>query len=94
VRRRPGRATAAAAVTAPGGARPEAAPAAVSARGRAARGGALKDRWGPIVPRRLHELLGDANPDRARRALEAMLRMCKLDIAELEHAADGRGLNE
>jgi len=42
-----------------------------------------------IVPRRLHELLADANPDRARRAMQAMLRMGKLDIAELERAADG-----
>ena len=50
-------------------------------------------RWGmswQIVPRRLHELLADANPDRARRATEAMLRMSKLNIAELERAADGR----
>ena len=55
--------------------------------------GWLKDRWGmswQIVPRRLHELLADANPDRARRATEAMLRMSKLNIAELERAADGR----
>ena len=43
-----------------------------------------------IVPRRLHELLADANTDRARRATEAMLRMSKLNIAELERAADGR----
>ena len=43
-----------------------------------------------IVPRRLHELLADANPDRARRATAAMLRMSKFNIAELECAADGR----
>lgn len=54
--------------------------------------GWLKDRWGlswQIVPRRLRELLADSNPDRARRATQAMLQMSKLDIAQLEHAADG-----
>jgi predicted 3-demethylubiquinone-9 3-methyltransferase (glyoxalase superfamily) len=55
--------------------------------------GWLKDRWGlswQVVPTRLHELLGDPDPDRARRAAQAMLKMGKLDIAELERAADGR----
>ncbi len=54
--------------------------------------GWLKDRWGlswQIVPRRLHELLADPDPNRARRAMEAMLKMTKLSIAELERAADG-----
>jgi predicted 3-demethylubiquinone-9 3-methyltransferase (glyoxalase superfamily) len=65
---------------------------ALSDGGSEGRCGWLKDRWGmswQIVPRRLHELLGDANPDRARQAMEAMLRMSKLTIAELERAADG-----
>jgi predicted 3-demethylubiquinone-9 3-methyltransferase (glyoxalase superfamily) len=55
--------------------------------------GWLKDRWGlswQVVPVRLHELLADANPARSRRAMETMLRMGKLNIAELERAADGR----
>jgi predicted 3-demethylubiquinone-9 3-methyltransferase (glyoxalase superfamily) len=55
--------------------------------------GWLKDRWGlswQIVPTRLHELLADADPDRSRRAMEAMMRMGKLHIAELEREADGR----
>jgi len=53
--------------------------------------GWLKDRWGvswQIVPRRLGELLGDADPGRSRRAMEAMLKMGKIDIAGLEAAAD------
>ena len=53
--------------------------------------GWLKDRWGlswQIVPKRLFELLGDANPARAKRAMEAMLKMQKLNIAEIERAAD------
>jgi predicted 3-demethylubiquinone-9 3-methyltransferase (glyoxalase superfamily) len=53
--------------------------------------GWLKDRFGlswQIVPRRLNELVADPDPDRARRAMEAMLKMGKIDIAELERAAD------
>jgi predicted 3-demethylubiquinone-9 3-methyltransferase (glyoxalase superfamily) len=55
--------------------------------------GWLKDRYGlswQIVPKRLGELAGDPDPDRARRAMEAMLKMGKIDIAELERAADAR----
>jgi predicted 3-demethylubiquinone-9 3-methyltransferase (glyoxalase superfamily) len=54
--------------------------------------GWIKDRFGlswQIVPRRLDELMNDPDPGRARRATEAMLRMGKIDIAELERAADG-----
>ncbi len=55
--------------------------------------GWLKDRWGlswQVVPTRLIQLFLDPNPDRARRATEAMLKMAKIDIAEMERAADGR----
>ena len=54
--------------------------------------GWLKDRWGvswQIVPVRLHQLLADTDPARSRRAVAAMLRMGKLNIIELERAADG-----
>jgi predicted 3-demethylubiquinone-9 3-methyltransferase (glyoxalase superfamily) len=53
----------------------------------------LKDRWGlswQIVPRRLMELIGDADAGRARRAMEAMMEMNKIDIAAIERAADGK----
>ncbi len=53
--------------------------------------GWLKDRFGlswQIVPRRLNELLGDSDPDRSRRAMEAMLKMGKIEISELERATD------
>jgi predicted 3-demethylubiquinone-9 3-methyltransferase (glyoxalase superfamily) len=52
--------------------------------------GWIKDRFGlswQIVPRRLNELVEDPDPGRARRAMEAMLRMGKIDVAELERAA-------
>ncbi|HUG47611.1 MAG TPA: VOC family protein [Candidatus Limnocylindria bacterium] len=53
--------------------------------------GWLKDRFGvswQIVPKRFNELMNDPDPERARRAMEAMLKMGKLEIAELERAAD------
>lgn len=53
--------------------------------------GWLKDRFGvswQVIPTRLYELLDDPDPERARRAMAAMLAMRKLDIAELERAAD------
>ena len=66
---------------------------ALSDGGSPGRCGWLKDRWGlswQIVPTRLHQLLADPDPDRARRATEAMLKMDKLIIADMERAADGR----
>jgi predicted 3-demethylubiquinone-9 3-methyltransferase (glyoxalase superfamily) len=54
--------------------------------------GWLKDRFGlswQIVPNGLDELLGDPDPDRARRATEAMLQQSKLDLAVIRSAADG-----
>ena len=54
--------------------------------------GWLKDRFGlswQIVPTRLAELLGDPDRERAHRAMAAMMKMGKLDIAELEKAAEG-----
>jgi predicted 3-demethylubiquinone-9 3-methyltransferase (glyoxalase superfamily) len=41
-----------------------------------------------VVPTRLHELLADPDPGCSRRAMQAMLKMRKLSIAELERAAD------
>ena len=53
--------------------------------------GWLRDRFGlswQIVPRRLNELVEDPDPERARRAMEAMLKMGKIEVAELERAAE------
>ena len=52
--------------------------------------GWLKDRFGlswQIVPDRLFELIGDADPARAAAATRAMLGMRKIVIADLEEAA-------
>jgi len=54
--------------------------------------GWLRDRWGlpwQIVPKRLGELIRDADRAKAKRVAEAMLQMVKLDIAGLEAAAKG-----
>ena len=66
--------------------------ATLSEGGSEGRCGWLKDRWGlswQVVPTRLHELLADPDPARSRRAMEAMLKMNKISIPELERAADG-----
>jgi predicted 3-demethylubiquinone-9 3-methyltransferase (glyoxalase superfamily) len=52
--------------------------------------GWLKDRWGvfwQVTPTRLMELINDPDRDRARRAMEAMIKMKKIDIAAIEQAA-------
>jgi predicted 3-demethylubiquinone-9 3-methyltransferase (glyoxalase superfamily) len=54
--------------------------------------GWCKDKWGvswQITPRRLLELTGSEDRDRARRAMEAMMRMRRIDIAAVERAAAG-----
>jgi predicted 3-demethylubiquinone-9 3-methyltransferase (glyoxalase superfamily) len=61
--------------------------------GRPVACGWLKDKYGlswQIVPRRLPELLADPDPDRARRAMEAMMTMVKIDVAAVEAAAAAR----
>jgi predicted 3-demethylubiquinone-9 3-methyltransferase (glyoxalase superfamily) len=54
--------------------------------------GWLKDRYGlswQVVPAELEEIVADPDRERARRAMEAMFSMRKLDIAALRAAADG-----
>ena len=53
--------------------------------------GWLRDRWGlswQITPRRLGELMMDADPARVKRGAEAMMQMVKFDNAALAAAAD------
>ncbi|MZE76230.1 VOC family protein [Streptomyces xinghaiensis] len=54
--------------------------------------GWVKDRFGvswQIVPAVLLDMVGDPDPEKAKRATEAMLGMKKLDIAELRKAYEG-----
>ena len=53
--------------------------------------GWCKDRYGlswQITPKALFQLLGDPDPGRSQRAMRAMPGMMKLNVAELERAAD------
>jgi predicted 3-demethylubiquinone-9 3-methyltransferase (glyoxalase superfamily) len=54
--------------------------------------GWLKDRYGlswQIVPPILGELLGDSDPDKSGRVMQAMMGMGKIDIAQLQAAHEG-----
>jgi predicted 3-demethylubiquinone-9 3-methyltransferase (glyoxalase superfamily) len=54
--------------------------------------GWIRDRYGlcwQIVPKRFHEMIKDGTPEQAKRVTEAMLKMVKLNVAELEAAYNG-----
>lgn len=54
--------------------------------------GWLKDRFGlswQVVPTALPRLMGDPDPQKAKRVMDAMLKMRKIDIAALERAHSG-----
>jgi predicted 3-demethylubiquinone-9 3-methyltransferase (glyoxalase superfamily) len=55
--------------------------------------GWLKDRFGlswQIIPTALGRLLGDPDPEKAGRVMQAMLQMSKIDITGLQRAYDGQ----
>ena len=54
--------------------------------------GWLKDKYGvswQVIPNGLIEMIGDPNPEKAKRATEAMLKMRKLDIETIRKAHAG-----
>lgn len=54
--------------------------------------GWLKDKFGvswQVIPAMLDEMLGDPKSEKSQRAMEAMLKMKKIDIATLERAYAG-----
>lgn len=64
----------------------------LSEGGKEGQCGWLKDRYGlswQVVPTGMEGLFADPDPERARRAMEAMLKMSKLDVGALRRAADG-----
>jgi len=53
--------------------------------------GWLKDKYGlswQIIPQGLSQMLGDPDPGKAQRVMQAMLKMNKIDLAGLEQAYD------
>jgi predicted 3-demethylubiquinone-9 3-methyltransferase (glyoxalase superfamily) len=58
--------------------------------------GWVRDRYGmswQVVPSMLPKLLRDPDTEKARRVMQAMMRMVKLDVAALQAAYDGPGMN-
>ncbi len=56
--------------------------------------GWVKDKYGlswQVVPTVLGEMMSDPDKEKSGRAMEAMLQMKKLDIAELQQAFEGKG---
>lgn len=54
--------------------------------------GWLKDRYGlswQVIPKRFMQMMNDTDPEKVKRATDAMLEMRKLDIAALEKAYAG-----
>ena len=61
----------------------------LSAGGEKGQCGWLKDKYGmswQIVPTALGQLLGDKDPRKAQNVMQAMLKMTKINIAELKRA--------
>ena len=60
--------------------------------GKAVQCGWLTDKYGlrwQIVPQILYDLIADKDTAKARRVMEAMMQMVKLDVAKVEAAAKG-----
>jgi len=54
--------------------------------------GWLKDKYGlswQIVPKQLGELMGDPDPEKSQRVMQAMLKMQKIIVADLKNAYAG-----
>jgi predicted 3-demethylubiquinone-9 3-methyltransferase (glyoxalase superfamily) len=65
--------------------------AKLSAGGKESQCGWLKDKFGlswQIIPTALGKMLGDPDRERAKRVMQAMLKMKKIDIAGLKRAYD------
>ena len=66
--------------------------AKLSEGGKPNRCGWLDDKFGvswQIIPTALGQMLQDKDPEKSKRAMQAMLQMTKIDIAKLKQAFDG-----
>jgi predicted 3-demethylubiquinone-9 3-methyltransferase (glyoxalase superfamily) len=67
--------------------------AKLSAGGEESQCGWLKDKFGlswQIIPSALGKMLGDKDREKAKRVMQAMLKMKKIDIAGLQRAYDNK----
>jgi len=65
----------------------------LSESGRRERCGWLKDKYGlswQIIPSALGKMLGDKDPEKSKRVMQAMLQMDKIDIKRLQEAYEGK----
>jgi predicted 3-demethylubiquinone-9 3-methyltransferase (glyoxalase superfamily) len=65
----------------------------LSAGGEKSRCGWLKDKfglWWQIIPTALGQLMGDPDPQKSNAVMQAMLKMNKIVIADLERAHQGK----
>ena len=65
----------------------------LTAGGQESRCGWLKDKFGvswQIIPSILGQLLGDKDPEKSKRVMQAMLKMGKIDIEGLRRAHEGK----
>ena len=65
----------------------------LSAGGEKGRCGWLKDKFGlswQIIPSALGQMLGDKDPEKSKRVMQAMLQMNKIDIRVLKQAYEQR----
>ena len=46
--------------------------------------------WWQIIPKQLGELMGDPDPEKSQRVVQAMLKMQKISVADLQKAYDGQ----
>jgi len=46
--------------------------------------------WWQIIPKQLGELMGDPDPEKSQRVMQAMLKMQKISVADLQKAYDGK----
>ena len=65
----------------------------LSAGGKESQCGWLKDKYGlswQVIPAALGKYLGDKDPEKSKRVMQAMLKMGKIDIEKLKQAYEGR----
>jgi len=65
----------------------------LSAGGEKSMCGWLKDKFGiswQVIPRKLMQFMNDKDPEKSKRVMQAMMKMNKIIIADLQKAYDGK----